>query len=52
MRSADDENFDEAINSVLRVCQTTVVPSGIKELFDDSKCENLSAEVCPFECIR
>ncbi|KAG0198991.1 NEDD8-activating enzyme E1 regulatory subunit [Mortierella sp. GBA30] len=44
MRSADDENFDEAINSVLRSCQPTVVPSAIKELFADLKCENLSSE--------
>ncbi|KAG0378282.1 NEDD8-activating enzyme E1 regulatory subunit [Mortierella sp. AD032] len=43
MRSGDDENFDEAINSVLRSCQPTVVPSGIKALFADPKCDNLTA---------
>ncbi|KAF9104495.1 NEDD8-activating enzyme E1 regulatory subunit [Mortierella sp. AM989] len=48
MRSADDENFEEAINSVLRSCQPTVVPSAIKELFNDSKCENLTAESSNF----
>jgi len=48
MRSADDENFEEAISSVLRSCQTTTVPSAIKGLFNDPKCENLSAEVCRF----
>ncbi|KAK3817789.1 MAG: hypothetical protein J3Q66DRAFT_190479 [Benniella sp.] len=44
MRSEDDENFEEAISSVLRSCQTTTVPSAIKGLFNDPKCENLSAE--------
>ncbi|KAG0357502.1 NEDD8-activating enzyme E1 regulatory subunit-like protein [Gamsiella multidivaricata] len=44
MRSADDENFEEAINSVLRSCQPTVVPSAIKDLFNDPKCENLTVE--------
>ncbi|KAI1313843.1 NEDD8-activating enzyme E1 regulatory subunit [Mortierella claussenii] len=48
MRSADDENFDEAINSVLRSCQPTVVPSNIKELFNDAKCLNLTAESANF----
>jgi amyloid beta precursor protein binding protein 1 len=45
MRSGDDENFDEAINSVLRSCQPTVVPSAIKAIFSDPKCETLTAEV-------
>ncbi|KAF8935701.1 hypothetical protein EDD21DRAFT_66374 [Dissophora ornata] len=44
MRSADDENFEEAVNSVLRSCQPTVVPSDIKTIFNDPKCENLTAE--------
>ncbi|KAF9579856.1 NEDD8-activating enzyme E1 regulatory subunit [Lunasporangiospora selenospora] len=48
MRSPDDENFEEAINSVLRTCQPTVVPSSIKELFNDPKCENLTAESTNF----
>lgn len=47
MRSGDDENFDEAINSVLRSCQPTVVPSAIKAIFSDLKCETLTPEV-PF----
>lgn len=47
MRSGDDENFDEAINSVLRSCQPTVVPSAIKAIFSDPKCETLTPEV-PF----
>ncbi|KAF9420694.1 NEDD8-activating enzyme E1 regulatory subunit [Podila epigama] len=48
MRSADDENFDEAINSVLRSCQATVVPSSIKELLQDHKCDELTAETSHF----
>ncbi|KAF9968073.1 NEDD8-activating enzyme E1 regulatory subunit [Mortierella alpina] len=48
MRSGDDENFDEAINSVLRSCQPTVVPSSIKELFADAKCVNLTSESANF----
>ncbi|KAG0347216.1 NEDD8-activating enzyme E1 regulatory subunit [Podila humilis] len=48
MRSTDDENFDEAINSVLRSCQATVVPSNIKELFQDPKCETLTAQSSSF----
>ncbi|KAF9998797.1 NEDD8-activating enzyme E1 regulatory subunit [Modicella reniformis] len=44
MRSPDDENFEEAIGSVLRSCQRTAVPNTIKELFNDPKCENLTAE--------
>ncbi|KAF9434216.1 NEDD8-activating enzyme E1 regulatory subunit [Entomortierella beljakovae] len=48
MRSADDENFDEAINSVLRSCQQTTVPGSIKELFNDPKCENLTAKSSDF----
>ncbi|GJJ75122.1 NEDD8-activating enzyme E1 regulatory subunit [Entomortierella parvispora] len=48
MRSPDDENFDEAINSVLRSCQATVVPSSIKELFKDEKCENLTTDSSTF----
>ncbi|KAF9183067.1 NEDD8-activating enzyme E1 regulatory subunit [Haplosporangium sp. Z 767] len=48
MRSADDENFGEAIDSVLRSCQPTVVPSAIKDLFKDPKCENLTAESTNF----
>ncbi|KAG0229865.1 NEDD8-activating enzyme E1 regulatory subunit [Actinomortierella wolfii] len=48
MRSADDENFEEALSSVLRACQKTVVPSSIKELFKDPACENLTAESTDF----
>ncbi|KAG0254208.1 NEDD8-activating enzyme E1 regulatory subunit [Mortierella polycephala] len=48
MRSADDENFDEAIDSVLRSCQPTVVPNDIKDLLKDPKCENLTAESTNF----
>ncbi|KAF9924370.1 NEDD8-activating enzyme E1 regulatory subunit [Linnemannia zychae] len=48
MRSADDENFEEAINSVLRSCQPTVVPSGIKALFADPNCEKLTADSSNF----
>ncbi|KAF9902830.1 NEDD8-activating enzyme E1 regulatory subunit, partial [Lobosporangium transversale] len=48
MRSADDENFEEAINSVLRSCQPTVVPSSIKEIFNDPKCVNLTSESSSF----
>ena len=48
MRSGDDENFDEAINSVLRSCQPTAVPSAIKTIFSDPKCETINPEVPPF----
>ncbi|KAG0323216.1 NEDD8-activating enzyme E1 regulatory subunit [Dissophora globulifera] len=44
MRSVDDENFDEAISSVLRSCQPTTIPSEIKALVNDPKCEHLNAE--------
>lgn len=45
MRTVDDENFDEAFDSALRACNPTVVPSDIKELFQDPKCEALTAQV-------
>ncbi|KAG0266614.1 NEDD8-activating enzyme E1 regulatory subunit [Actinomortierella ambigua] len=48
MRSADDENFEEALSSVLRSCQATVVPSSIKDLFSDPEVENLTAESIDF----
>ncbi|KAG0095152.1 NEDD8-activating enzyme E1 regulatory subunit [Podila epicladia] len=48
MRTMDDENFDEAFNSALRACNPTVVPSSIKELFQDPKCEALTAQSTHF----
>ncbi|KAG0332286.1 NEDD8-activating enzyme E1 regulatory subunit [Podila horticola] len=48
MRTIDDENFDEAFNSALRACNPTVVPNNINELFQDPKCEALTAQSTHF----
>lgn len=42
---ADHENFDEAVGMVMKAVRPTGVPKELEALFNDSKCENVSAQV-------
>ncbi|KAK9721383.1 hypothetical protein K7432_003453 [Basidiobolus ranarum] len=47
-RSYDEENFEEAINMVLRVCNKTEVPSGIRSLFATSASNEITSQTSDF----
>ncbi|KAG5459875.1 MAG: hypothetical protein BJ554DRAFT_8152 [Olpidium bornovanus] len=47
-RSADDDNFEEAAASVLRVCSKTKVPLEVREIFADAKCTRLDEKSTNF----
>ncbi|GAA96288.1 uncharacterized protein L969DRAFT_91735 [Mixia osmundae IAM 14324] len=47
-RTADEENFDEALGLVTKLFNTSKVPSEIEALFSDSQCEHLSSESTSF----
>ncbi|ORX85288.1 NEDD8-activating enzyme E1 regulatory subunit-like protein [Basidiobolus meristosporus CBS 931.73] len=47
-RSFDEENFEEAINMVLRVCNETGVPSEVQNLFASSSCNEITSQSSDF----
>ncbi|PLW14790.1 hypothetical protein PCANC_18901 [Puccinia coronata f. sp. avenae] len=38
-RSADEDNFDEAVGMIWKACQPTKVPAHVEELFNDPQCD-------------
>ncbi|GAO49423.1 hypothetical protein G7K_3573-t1 [Saitoella complicata NRRL Y-17804] len=48
MRTADEENFEEAIGVVWRACQATHIPSDVKAVFADPLCQNLTGQSTDF----
>ncbi|KAK9709813.1 hypothetical protein K7432_008781 [Basidiobolus ranarum] len=47
-RSYDEENFEEAINMVLRVCNETGIPAGVQTLFASSACNEITNQSSDF----
>lgn len=42
---ADHENFDEAVGMVMKAVRPTGIPKDLETLFNNSKCESVSAQV-------
>lgn len=47
-RSADEENFDEALALVIKLARPSIVPDSITKLFSDPQCTNLAPSSPPF----
>lgn len=43
--NADEENFQEAIDMVMKTVKPTTIPSSIQTLFQDPACEQVSSKV-------
>lgn len=46
---ADHENFEEAVDMVMKAVKPTTIPDTLQKLFKDSQCEQISSSV---SCVR